>query len=96
MYEENTAFIDGQCIVFQHVVMAIGVFTPTSSGRAYEILVVIDQGLWSVLPVVLSMMYLILTYLGFPSWSCFIPYYVYFSANYDSTLKSTAILSLLR
>ena len=23
-----------------------GVFTPTSSGRAYEILVVIDQGLW--------------------------------------------------
>ena len=44
-----------------------GVFTPTSSGRAYEILVVIDQGLWSVLPVVLSMMYLILTYLGFPS-----------------------------
>jgi hypothetical protein len=37
-----------------------GVFTPTSSGRAYEILVVIDQGL-------LSMMYLILTYLGFPS-----------------------------
>ena len=25
-----------------------GVFTPTSSGRAYEILVVIDQGLWAV------------------------------------------------
>ena len=23
-----------------------GVFTPTSSGRAYEILVVVDQGLW--------------------------------------------------
>ncbi len=44
-----------------------GVFTPTSSGRAYEILVVIDQGCGSVLPVVLSMMYLILTYLGFPS-----------------------------
>ena len=46
-----------------------------------EILVVIDQrDCGSVLPVVLSMMYLILTYLGFPV-GTFIPYYVYFSGK---------------
>ena len=38
-----------------------GVFTPTSSGRAYEILVVVDQGLWER-PVAHFMMCLIPMY----------------------------------
>ena len=43
-----------------------GVFGATSSGRAYEILVVVDPAM-NVLPVGRFMMYLIRMYRGFPS-----------------------------
>lgn len=44
-----------------------GVFGATSSGRAYEILVVVDPLCGNVLPVGRFMMYLIRMYRGFPS-----------------------------
>ena len=52
-----------------------GVFTPTSSGRAYEVLVVVEPG---VLPVGRFSMCLILMFRGFPSQnvhseSCILP-----------------------
>ena len=51
-----------------------GVFTPTSSGRAYEILVVVDQGLWER-PAGRAL-YNVVAPVG-----TFIPYYVYFSCK---------------
>ena len=50
-----------------------GVFTPTSSGRAYEVLVVVEPGLWER-----PSMCLILMFRGFPSQnvhseSCILP-----------------------
>ena len=54
-----------------------GVFTPTSSGRAYEVLVVVEPGLWER-PVGRFSMCLILMFRGFPSQnvhseSCILP-----------------------
>ena len=54
-----------------------GVFTPTSSGRAYEVLVVVEPG-GNVLPVGRFSMCLILMFRGFPSQnvhseSCILP-----------------------
>ena len=57
-----------------------GVFTPTSSGRAYEILVVIDQGLWER-PAGRALYDVLDSDVpGFPV-GTFIPYYVYFSGK---------------
>ena len=44
-----------------------GVFGATSSGRAYEILVVVDPAMWERPAGMRFMMYLIRMYRGFPS-----------------------------
>ena len=55
-----------------------GVFTPTSSGRAYEVLVVVEPGLWERPAGRALFMCLILMFRGFPSQnvhseSCILP-----------------------
>ena len=58
-----------------------GVFTPTSSGRAYEILVVIDQGLWER-PAGRALYDVLDSDVpGASPVGTFIPYYVYFSGK---------------